>query len=379
MSRAAAARGPAARAGGAHSAAQMPVDDAAPPVVGVSRRARRRLGHTQSAIIGHSSISRHQSPVSRQPSAPGVLASSRRCDRRVSPGCVAAPTRTKDPTEALQLLQRSGQCVFVTGAAPDLDAEGMRAYGETLPPLIFGDSLDRFKLPERIAGGGWTGERWRGYRVKGPDRGHLPNAPHMDGGEMKSDYFMMFCAEVPEQRGESFLLDGYAILNSLPPRTQKAFFSVPTQNVKGSGSNAVHPPGSGGDKWRSVPAKHTAAGRLFLRGPNGGHSTNKPDIDEPCGDEQQQAAGREMVQIWRDTVIAAEPWASRFRVHRGEALLIDNYRMLHARDTFIGRRLMYRIHCWTSARMWSALPTACHCGCGTPGFHPECMVSVSAS
>ena len=81
----------------------MPVDDAAPPV-GVSRRARRRLGHTQRAIIGHSSISRRQSPVSRQPSAqPGVLASSRRCDRRVPPGCVAAPTRTKDPAEAANL------------------------------------------------------------------------------------------------------------------------------------------------------------------------------------------------------------------------------------------------------------------------------------
>jgi hypothetical protein len=193
---------------------------------------------------------------------------------------------------------------------------------------------------------------------------------------------------------------------------QENLWRVPTQNVPSPGSNRVSRPGSGGQLWRSAPAKRTRTGRLFLRGPGGGHSTNWPDIGaEPCGSAEQRRLGEEMIRAWRgawctlptvlahhvrprgclgselaafdtralppsihtDAVVAAAPLAPRFSVRPGEALLIDNYRMLHARDPFVGARLMYRVHCWTDERMWSALPTCCNCGCGTPLFHPERM------
>jgi hypothetical protein len=134
-------------------------------------------------------------------------------------GCVPPPARTADPAEALRLLRRDGQCLYQvlsSAAAEAAGAEKLRATALTLPARIFRPSLARFKPPERIAGGGWDGKAWRGYLVTGPDRGHLPNAPHMDGGELKSDYFMLFFAEVPEQGGRSYLLDGSAILSSLP-------------------------------------------------------------------------------------------------------------------------------------------------------------------
>lgn len=65
--------------------------------------------------------------------------------------------------------------------------------------------------------------------------------------------------------------------------------------------------------------------------------------------------------------------ATRFRVGKCEAVVIDQYRMLHAREPFVGGRLMFRLHCWSTDRLHTALPTNCNCGCGTPGRHPELM------
>ena len=41
--------------------------------------------------------------------------------------------------------------------------------------------------------------------------------------------------------------------------------------------------------------------------------------------------------------------ASRFKLRRGEALLIDNFRMLHAREGYGGvrERKVWRVWCWT--------------------------------
>ena len=38
----------------------------------------------------------------------------------------------------------------------------------------------------------------------------------------------------------------------------------------------------------------------------------------------------------------------RFKLHVGEALLVDNYRLLHGRDRYFDlQRRMYRVWCWT--------------------------------
>ena len=99
---------------------------------------------------------------------------------------------------------------------------------------------------------------------------------------------------------------------------------------------------------------------------------NTPDVDEASPGPGHTAA-TEMIDAWRAAVIAAGPWAPRFRVAPGEVLLIDQYRMLHARDPFVGSRVMFRIHCWTSGRMYSTLPEVCMSSCGAPYLHPELM------
>ena len=189
------------------------------------------------------------------------------------------------------------------------------------------------------------------------------------------------------------MLDGYGLLNGMSAATQEAFWSVPTQK-KGTGD------GSQGCVWRSTNAKKTPNGRIFLRGPNGGTTTNRLDIDEPVAEFKEAGTGTRsfccilnpqipraflgvsimecikliaLIDEWRSAVIKAAPFAPRFQVAPGEVLLIDNYRMLHARDPYVGGRIMFRVHVWTDERMFSAMPLPCLCSCGIERHEPFCI------
>ena len=71
-----------------------------------------------------------------------------------------------------------------------------------------------------------------------------------------------------------------------------------------------------------------------------------------------------MIDGYKRAVVKADLYAPRWAVRAGEALLIDNYRMLHGRDPFVGGRIMWRVMCWTDERMYAKLPDVCICGCG---------------
>lgn len=271
----------------------------------------RRLRHVRQCLVldeparaAASSAAARRAPAGRAPA------------RRLQPGCAPAPGRTDDPAEALRLVQRDGYAVLTPPptmpcglAVGQMDAEAVRDYAAALPLAVFGSRLSQNKPPERVAGGGWDGREWRGHRVAGPDRGHLPNTPHMDTapwGDLRSDYFMMVFAELPEAGGDSYFVDGLSLLHSLPPSVQRAFAAVPTQN-RGSLGHNVRGGRSGGNLWRSAGLQQTAAGRAVLRAPNGGHTTNLPDVDEPVADRGPavRAAGEERIRVWREAVVAA--------------------------------------------------------------------------
>ena len=120
-------------------------------------------------------------------------------------------------------------------------SQQQQAMAAAVPRMVFGDELAQIKMPSRLAGGGWDGQKWQGWLSPASvDRGHLPNKPHMDGGsELKSDYFLMFCGQCANTGGDyigsggdggSILLDGYDILDSLPQQQRSDFFTVPTQS-----------------------------------------------------------------------------------------------------------------------------------------------------
>ena len=319
-------------------------------------------------VNGRGLLAPHQrsSVASRQEGVPGT-------------GWVAV--RTSDPREALEALRRDGGCIF--RVAPEAEAVKLSMYEQRelaadVPRMVFGDSLATRKLPARLAGGGWDGREWRGWRgCASVDRGHIPNKPHMDRGPygLYSDYFCMVCFESPTKGdyvgvggdGGSLLLDGYDIVDALPERDE--MFTVATQNP-GYEQKQI---------WRSPMCQWTTRGRLLLREPVDGHTDNgvappnprrdagrgrlNRDLEEPVPGEHWDT-GRAMINHFREAVVKADLYAPRYVVGPGEALLIDNYRMLHGRDPFVGGRIMWRVMCWTDERMYEKLPDVCICGCG---------------
>ena len=230
---------------------------------------------------------------------PVAAAAEEELSLQAPPGCVPAPIRTTSLPQARALVQRHGISIYQSEhylSGTELPEAAIREFAATMPRAIWGSDLAQHKMPERIAGGGWDGQRWRGHKVSGPDRGHIPNAAHMDTppfGDIKSDYFLMCCAEVPDSEGYSYMLDGYDILEKLPKHIREAMWNIPTQSSGGRQSAGGLP------LWRSTNAKRTARGgaRVLLRGPNGGNTTNQHDIDEPTPEHYEE--GAELINAWR--------------------------------------------------------------------------------
>ena len=220
--------------------AMMPGLSASPSATMADRHRRRLRGvasqlrlPSAAAAAAQQQQQQHPPPPQQQPATPRAPP---------VPGTSFTPARTSDPQEALRLLRRDGGVVF--RAVPEgvtLSEREQQAMAAAVPRMVFGDELAQIKMPSRLAGGGWDGQKWQGWLSPASvDRGHLPNKPHMDGGsELKSDYFLMFCGECANTGGDyigsggdggSILLDGYDILDSLPQQQRSDFFTVPTQS-----------------------------------------------------------------------------------------------------------------------------------------------------
>ena len=139
---------------------------------------------------------------------------------------------------------------------------------------------------------------------------------------------MMLCGETPDAGGASWLVDGYALMDALPPRQREALFRVPTEDSAvgaayerriGASLRPDLVPSTAKQNaskslWRSPLAQRTPTGRILLRAPNGGLSTNHINIDQPVAGEHE-AEGAELIESWRAALRRASPWAPRFRVH----------------------------------------------------------------
>ena len=68
---------------------------------------------------------------------------------------------------------------------------------------------------------------------------------------------------------------------------------------------------------------------------------------EGAADEAEQA---ELIAWWREQIDRASASAPRFKLQPGDALCIDNLRMMHGREPYTDPdRLLYRVWVWTTA------------------------------
>ena len=57
-----------------------------------------------------------------------------------------------------------------------------------------------------------------------------------------------------------------------------------------------------------------------------------------------------MIDAWRDAIATAADAAPRFKLHAGDVVVVDNYRMMHGREAYADLdRLMWRVWVWTKA------------------------------
>ena len=239
------------------------------------RGARRRLDHLARALSP-------AAPSTPPLSAPAAAAAP------LPPGCVPVPAATSDAAEAYELLQRDGAVLLndCFDAALPLTQEEIIATAASLPPAVFGSHL-RFALPPaaKILG------RDSGRQRPG-DLGMVPNSPHQDNawGPFSMDYLLLLCDKPADSGGESYLVDGLAIIEALSPEDRAAWGRVRF------GPHHYQPKEHAGATplmW-DQPAVTVEGGRQRLSvGTGGGYETSQwqewPTMEQPPEDQVRHA------------------------------------------------------------------------------------------
>jgi gamma-butyrobetaine dioxygenase len=163
---------------------------------------------------------------------------------------------------------------------------------------------------------------------------------HTDGfayGDAYPDQFVFLCAISSFIGGDSFLVDCYALLDGLAETPDGAILvkdmeSVPIDQSEPGMQEAISP-----------LVGRTATGRRMCRrspGQKPWQGSGTPDRDH------------EMIGVWDDLCRHAGALAPRFKLQAGEALVVDNYRIVHGRDPYEDiDRLMWRVWVWTTSAL----------------------------
>jgi gamma-butyrobetaine dioxygenase len=236
------------------------------------------------------------------------------------------PRRTADAAEAHEIVAVDG-CVVLTGLGTDPAAAVAVAHD------VFGADVLRAPEPSEVRIGGDRDRRL-------PTIDHTtPLLAHTDGfayGLRYPDHFLLLCAQSSPAGGESFLVDGQAVVEHLLACGQEALVArLATVAV-----DQTEP-----DMQRSIDPiiGRTPAGRMMLR---------LFPFQRPSAESDDPDADAAMIAAWRGAVTEAAAVAPRFKLAPGEAVIVDNYRMMHGREAYADLdRLMWRVWVWTTASL----------------------------
>ena len=237
------------------------------------------------------------------------------------------PVRTENPLRARELLERDGAAIL-TGCGVDA------AASQAIPHLVFGSSALAVPPAAKVSEGGERDRKPMGLSSQTRSNCHSDGYAY---GWQYPDYFLLLCDVASEQGGESFLVDGYALLDELAAAVEMAWLA-----------NAV----------RTVPIDQTESGMRPLVGPlvstpPGGRQmlvmANAMD-QKPTADSEDPERDRMMIETWRSTVYEATDHIQHFKLEAGEAVIVDNYRLFHGREPYEDEnRRMWRVWSWTDS------------------------------
>eukprot|EP01045_Picozoa_sp_COSAG04_P027800 COSAG04_NODE_4147_length_2271_cov_9.877993_2_plen_162_part_00 len=141
----------------------------------------------------------------------------------------------------------------------------------------------------------------------------------------------MVCERAADEGGESYMLDGHAIVRSFPEEQRRQFFEIPVEARDFDGQRGVSA------VWRSPMVQRVGgSGRWCLRAEGGGGFNR----DQPCRDSTD--SGTALMKAWDAARDAAGAAAPRFRLLPGQALIVDN--CAPAVPPRLGRQYLTHLH-----------------------------------
>lgn len=235
------------------------------------------------------------------------------------------PERTADPQEALRLVQRDGAAIL-TGLGRDAED------GRQAAMAVFGDKVLAVPPAAIVNEGGDKDRRPDGLTNETRSKCHSDGYAY---GDRYPDYVVLLCEKHSEEGGESFLVDGYAMLDEMATDADlrwipEALSSVPINQTE-----------AGMQTSTSTIVKMSPNGRKMLLMANEMDQRPHDDSIDPERDE-------EMMRKWRETIYEATDHIPRFKLYSGEAYIVDNYRLVHGREPYSDvDRSMWRVWIWT--------------------------------
>ncbi|MCU1484500.1 MAG: hypothetical protein JWN67_1246 [Actinomycetia bacterium] len=226
------------------------------------------------------------------------------------------PSRTSDPAEAARLVADRGAAILTPCGPTEADARGVAAK-------VWGDRVVAVPEPAAVREGGDKD------RLKYGNHERLEL--HTDGfayGDKAPDVMALVCVQDGATGGESFLADGYGLLDHMDRGLRSFLLDV--------------------DVDQTEPGAHETIAPIVLTLPSGRRAVRRPFWAQPAPGSASRDRDALQIARWRDLTAGLSETVPRFRMAPGEVLLVDNYRVLHGRDPYEGERFLWRVWAWTT-------------------------------
>jgi alpha-ketoglutarate-dependent taurine dioxygenase len=243
------------------------------------------------------------------------------------------PVRVDDARSAFSLLRERGSVILRTNGTSREDARALAcAMLGTLAPVV--------PDPAPIKEGGGNADRAYEMPGGGGETVVKFQSGHTDGfayGDRLPDFIVLLCVRPADAGGESLAVDTYRLLDTLAQseRPEDAAFyafltATPIEQTEPGFQSSLAP-----------IVMTTPHGRRLVRWT----PVQRPNPALPARAQEQHQL---WIERWKALTHAASLRAPRFTLRAGDALCLDNYRMLHGRTGFDDvERSLWRVWAWT--------------------------------
>lgn len=240
----------------------------------------------------------------------------------ISKGVGVVPTRTGDPAEARSIVAEAG-AVILTGCGSGSEAARQVAVD------VFGDEILALPPAAPITPGPESAAR---VADDGTQRGYA----HTDGfayGDALPDHFLLLVDYQCPVGGANFMVDGWKLIETLAQNHSTAELARDLTDVPID---------------QTETGMHTSIAPIVLTGPDGALMVRRTIEQKPAPESERPMIDAAMIGAWHAAVEHAAHAAPSFRVEAGEAVIVDNRRMLHGREPYRDlNRSLWRVWVWT--------------------------------